>query len=148
MGRGSALVWLVLALVTPSAVLAQEQFLCLGDKATGFRWDGRSWVTTDFTVGQDKFLVQEVAPKEYGFKVYNYVVKKFGSDEITHHCDRSKMGDGKMGARILCGGLGYGMLIDVVSMRYQEVYGLGYIDGKDAPGNTPSFTIGTCTRLK
>jgi hypothetical protein len=40
------------------------------------------------------------------------------------------------------------MLIDTTALRYQELYGLGFIDGEDKPGNTPFLTIGKCTRLQ
>ena len=133
----------VLALA--ESALAEEQLICVGDKATGFKWTGRSWAEASFHVSKDKFLVQEIAPIEMLGATYTFKVQKFGEKVPTIHCTRH--GEPK-NWRLICGGLGYGMMIDSKSMRFQEVYGLGYIDGEDAPGNTPSLTIGTCVRLK
>lgn len=128
-------------------VMAGEQYLCIGEKGTGFKWDGKQWATAVFDVASDKYVVQEVTPQEIFGRKLNFEVKRFGSDKVQFSCERLESKDFKS-ARILCGGLGYGMLIDTKTLRYQEVYGLGYIDGNDTVGNTPSFSIGTCSRLQ
>ena len=125
---------------------AEERYLCVAEKGTGFKWDGKSWVTTVFDVATDKFLVQRVPRETVLGVVWNFEVKRLGSDEIFFSCfgpDETNKGD-----RIICGGLLRGMLIDTKTLRYHELYGLGYIDGQDAEGNTPSLTLGTCSRLK
>lgn len=135
-----------LIFVVPANVLAGESFVCLGEKATGFHWNGSDWAIANFKVSEDKFLVKETPPSELFGTTYNYEVRRFGADKRLFRCERFKIGK-SYSSRIRCGGLGSGMLIDVKSMRFQEVYGFGYIDGKDQPGNTPSITIGKCSRL-
>lgn len=132
--------------INPSGAAALEQYLCIGEKANGFRWNGTEWIHSTFKTDADKFLVYEVKPYELLDKIFTFEVKRFGSDKVVQSCERYKT-ETYVGTRIICGGLGHGMLIDTKSLRYQEVYGLGYIEGKDTDGNTPSLTIGTCTRL-
>jgi hypothetical protein len=38
------------------------------------------------------------------------------------------------------------MLIDLKALKFQELYGIGYLDG-DPEKNTPNLTIGTCAKL-
>src|SRR5262249_50270566 len=122
--------WLALAILSPSSALTAEQLLCIGEQSAGFRWDGKSWVATIFSVEKDKFLVQETEPTKGLFgKLYSYEMRRFGSNELPTSCERPKSDTG-MSSRIVCGGLGYGMLVDVELMRFQEVYGLGYINGQ------------------
>jgi hypothetical protein len=126
-----------------SAAEAQEQFLCVGTKATGFEWSGKDWVQRNFKVDDDKWLVQEVKPRELRGESFNYEASKLGENRGGVACQRQKGS-----SRILCGGLAHGILIDVETMRYHEVYGFGYIDGQDRDGNTPAITLGKCTRIK
>ncbi|MEE1611860.1 hypothetical protein [Microvirga sp. CF3016] len=144
---GSLIALATVLVIRPDTASAFEQYLCIGEKATGFNWNGSAWVQATFKVDNDKFLIQETEPTELLGKTFNVEVKRFGSDRVLHQCERGEY-SGKKSNRIICGGLGYGMLIDAKSLRYQEFYGIGYIDGKDEPGNTPSLTLGTCTRLK
>lgn len=76
-------------------------------------------------------------------ETFTFEVKQFGKDAPLFRCTRPGNGN-----RIVCGGLGTGMLIDMGTMRYQELYGFGYINGVDKDANTPSLTIGTCARAK
>lgn len=126
-----------------SEASAQVQLICLGEKAVGFKWSGGQWASATFSVADDKFLVSEVAPMKIGDETFTFEVKKFGREQPVFRCSRPGGGN-----RLTCGGLGYGMLIDMGTMRYQELYGLGYINGNDKDGNTPSLTIGTCARAK
>jgi hypothetical protein len=124
-----------------------EQYICIGEQATGFNWDGKRWVSASFNTANEKFLVQEIQPeRDVLGDEYNVVVKKFGENRNMHTCKRETFRGTKV-PQFVCGGLGYGMVINTKSLRYQEYYGLGYVDGDDKPGNTPSITIGRCTRL-
>lgn len=124
-----------------TTAFAEDQFLCVGEVATGFRWDGNQWVTAKFKVDKDKYLVQEV-PLENG--VTNFHVKRLGESKVAHRCNRSPTSP----TRIACGGLASGMLIDTEKLRFHELFGIGYVDGFDGPDYTPTLTIGTCTRVK
>ena len=59
---------IVFALASAGVAQAQEQFLCIGTKATGFRWDGREWTNATFTVEKEKFAGQDVPEYKTGDK--------------------------------------------------------------------------------
>jgi len=128
---------------------ALEKYICIGDQAVGFRLLNGRWSNAVFNVNDDRLMVMEIPPKKsiFGDATINFVVRKFGSDRNLHECSRQTF-DGKPTTRIVCGGLGFGFLMDTKSLRYQDFYGLGYLDGEDRPGNTPSLTIGKCTRVE
>jgi hypothetical protein len=138
----------LLAATAPGVALAQEQYICIGEKATGFKWNGTEWTPTTFNVDDDKFLVQEISPLKLGEQPvklpYAFEVKRFGKNEIYLTCEHFKLGNL---SRLYCGGVVNGMIIDTNSLRYQEFYGVGYLDGTDNKG-TPNVTIGKCSRVK
>lgn len=124
-----------------------QQFLCLGDKSTGFKWNGTEWAITKFSTKDDRFILQEKQkPLVWQGRTFTYEVKRFGDRQAGELLCEANETSGNL--RLICGGLGSGILFDSGSMRFHELYGLGYVDGKDAPGNTPALTIGTCTRLR
>ena len=136
----------ILALAgTTSVSIAQENLLCLGEKSTGFHWNGSSWDATTFNVTDARYVVKPVAEYEYvdGNKV-NYEITRLGESFSAHKCFRG-MYNGAAVDQIACGGLGFGFIVNFKTLRFQEVYTLGFVDGSDAGGNTPSLTIGRCS---
>jgi hypothetical protein len=137
------LVWAFgLSAVIAWPALAQETLVCVADKSTGFSWNGSSWITSDFNTGNQKYLVKPVP--EYGtdFKV-NYEIRAFGSDVAKHRCFRKEGW-----SEVTCGGLHFwGFMLNFESLRFQEYYGVGYVDGRDSVENTPALTIGTCSKM-
>jgi len=81
MKAGAVIRVLLLSVTLPTSVLAQEQFICLGNKATGFKWDGKNWVVSRFNGDEDKFLVQEITPKELSGETVNFEAKKRGESK-------------------------------------------------------------------
>jgi hypothetical protein len=151
MGKHDLLLALLsVALVaSPSTAAEMEQYLCVADQSTGFKWEGNRWVSQSFNVQNDRFVFQEV-PERKGLVSsddVNFIVKRLGSADELFQCSRFVSKTFK-GNRVVCGGLGYGMVMDTKSLRYQEFYGMGFIEGTDQPGNTPNITIGKCTRLQ
>lgn len=132
-------------LMLPLPAMA-ESFICMADLSTGFWWSGREWQQATFTVKDDRYLVEELPPQSSGR--YNYAVKKVGADGILHNCTRDLLSDGRRTDRIVCGGQAMGFLMDVKTLRFQDLYGIGFVDGGDSTTNTPSLTIGKCTRLR
>ncbi len=41
----------------------------------------------------------------------------------------------------------YNFHMDLDNLRYQEIYGYGYVDGMDRPTDTPSIAIGKCVKV-
>lgn len=123
-----------------------DEWLCVAQQATGFKWLNERWTQTNFTVEGDSFVVAEVEPHQNfsGGETVGVEVTHLGDDYPRHNCPPFFAEDSE---GIACGGLGYGFVFNRKALRFQEYYGLGYVDGEDAPGNTPSITIGTCTKL-
>lgn len=126
--------------------VAADQFLCVSEQSTGFRWKNGSWRQEDFKVGE-KYLVVAVPEYEHFGEKVNYEIRTFGSDKVEHRCRGDDPVSNEYGTSIMCGGVGYGLRMDTKTMRFQEVFGLGYVEGWDKPESTPAFTIGTCSRL-
>ena len=134
-----AIATILLAVTT--AAYAQEQFVCIGTKSTGFRWDGRQWSPSGFKVDGEMYMVQEIKEETFGDRVVNFKINKFG-ESISYDCHRPKEG-----FRILCGGVAIGTVIDTKRLRFIRHYLYGYLDG-DTEGDTPFILIGTCTRMR
>lgn len=133
-------------LCNAAAAVAGDQFLCIAEKATGFSWENGEWRRASFKTG-DKHLVVEVPEYSFIGEKYNYEVRAFGSDKVEHRCVGSKSVLPEKGTRVLCGGIGFGFTMDTGTLRFQEYYGLGYVDGGDSNANTPYISIGVCSRL-
>ncbi len=132
-----------------SAAQANDRFSCVADQTTGFKWDGKKWITATFPVSADKIALEEVAPIKSSTddREFNYVVKKVGYSAPVYECARGVF-QGRRSNQMNCGGLGYGFSFDFRTMRYQEYHGLGYVDGQDREGASPLITIGRCTRVQ
>jgi hypothetical protein len=42
----------------------------------------------------------------------------------------------------------YEYIINLETLRFLEVYARGYVDGRDEEGNSPSITVGKCSRIQ
>src|SRR5262245_65466236 len=138
------LVWmplLAMLLVSPAAAL--EKYLCIADQSTGFKWDGSEWVTASFRIDNMKFVVYEVA----GNAEVNFEVKQVGEEFPRHSCNGRRF-EQEYYPAMACGGLGFGFVMSFKTLRFQDYYGIGYVHGPDEPGNTPSLTIGKCSKLE
>lgn len=133
----------VMGVGLPIAAQSQETLICLADLSTGFRFENGNWNIARFTTGNDRFLVRPLTDNERVNSSFNYIITRIGESTPSHECLR-RPGS----SRIICGGLGLGMIVDFATLRFQEVYGRGFIDGIDGPGDTPSITIGKCSKVK
>ena len=143
-------IWLLAALWAQpvGTALALEKYICIAEQTTGFWWNAttKAWEQAKFK-GGDKWLIEELVPTKVLSRTFNYQVKKFGQDVAQHLCERPLIGNERV-TRIMCGGLPYGLMMDTKTLRYQEFYSHGYVDGGDSTANTPAVTIGTCTKLE
>jgi hypothetical protein len=123
-----------------------EQYLCVADKSTGFKWNETEWASVDFIVSEKRFVIQgdlAVDTKEMGHR--HFATKNIGNNTTQHECSRQENAD-YTSNRIIRGGLGIGLLVDTKTLRFQELHGIGFLEG-DKEGNTPALTRGKCTRL-
>lgn len=123
-----------------------EKYLCVADQSAGFKWTGRKWDQSTFTIDKDRFLVEEVKERSGLKGKVNYIVKQIGSDKELYECSRGEY-QGTRFERIWCGLQSDGMMMNVKTLRFQTYYLLGYVDGEDGDSGTPSITIGKCTLL-
>ena len=133
--------------------IVNESFICVADKATGFYHDGDSgWISADFKIGDEKFVLRSLSDSEISnYKILN---KLTDSDAPPTH-GRFNLGDEH--ASMYCTAktttlfcnmhTSFGELrFDSSSLRYQETYFGNYWVGADENDNTPSITIGRCTK--
>jgi hypothetical protein len=133
---------LALTMLTATAVAQPDTFLCIADKSTGFKLQGKQWDIANFKIEDTRYLVKAV-PERMGLdgKV-NYEITPFGEKYALHECYREGTVE-----QIACGGLGIGFLMNFRTLRFQEMYGIGYVSGEDDGNNTPYMTIGKCSPL-
>lgn len=145
--KGAMNLLLVILLMTPVVGLTAESeerdgYLCIPSYSTGFiyRKSGK-WVPTNFDISGDKYLLTK---KETGW-VWNKVGQKWFT---AVNCeDRGK-------GYLKCDGLlnpthMTEIRMNRITLRYQAIHPYGYVnaDVKVDGKLTPSFTIGTCSRL-
>ncbi len=143
LGKRATLFAAVLILsVTSAAADEDAKYLCIGNKSTGFKYENGNWNSVDFKVDK-RYLV---AVKKHWFKdEVLYSITEFGKDRASFYCD--KEAPDKYGYIICEEGLG-SFRVNIRTLRYMDVYPVGYIDGKDNNAtDTPSIEIGTCTKL-
>jgi uncharacterized protein YerC len=127
----------------PIAAQSQETLICLADLSTGFQFKNGNWTIANFTTGNDRFIVKPLTQQERLIQPFNYIVTRIGESTATHECNRRPDS-----SQMICGGLGIGMIVNFTTLRFQEIYGLGFIDGNDRPGgDTPAMTIGKCSKV-
>ncbi|MBX5148503.1 hypothetical protein [Rhizobium lentis] len=119
-----------------------ETLLCVEDVAGGLRFIDGQWQGVKFKTGATQYAITATASDPL-----TYQVKQIGKDFVQFTCSRFKFDNGTLSDQIICGGLGYGMIINFAKLRYVEVYSLGYIDDDRSGQNTPSITGGKCSTI-
>ena len=141
---GSILVFL--SLLTPSAAHPVTKYLCIATQAVGFSFDRQTgqWRPARFSVRGEKYLLEK--------RSQGWSWNQFGSSSPGGKC-----GDVNAGGYISCQDAAKEISFDQKTLRFQEIYPLGYVGGLwRALGNanvevegsdTPSIEIGVCTAL-
>ncbi|PWJ87390.1 hypothetical protein C8D77_117106 [Mesorhizobium loti] len=127
------------ALLSQSLPAEAGQFFCAADLSTGFKFTGTGWLSTNFIVTDMRFTI---APADSSGSTYT--VTKLGEAYPTHRCTNDLPPGGPI--HLLCGGLGSGFVFNEATLRFQETYGFGFIDG-DSTQDTPAITIGKCSSI-
>jgi hypothetical protein len=117
-----------------------ESYLCLAEASGGIKYLNGNWTGTRFKT-EEKYLVTRDSSQPNKFKV-----TEVGKSYPLHKCDVITDTAGKE-TRLICGGLGYGMIISLSDLRYTEVYSLGYIENDKSGDNTPSISGGICSKI-
>lgn len=132
----------VVGLASPSASQSQETLICLADLSTGFRLENGNWTITQFNTGNQRFLVSPIKDQDPLKASFNYTVTRIGDAAPRYYCSRIVNQ-----TQMVCGGMGWGFVVNFSTLRFQDIYGIGFLDGTDQPGNTPGMTIGKCSRV-
>ena len=141
--NGSALSSCVL-LTLGAALLQQKQYLCVADKATGFKFDGvlSRWTSANFRADA-KYLV---APSKLAG--YAWQVTRMGEQTATALCKEDFNEYGYLN----CEGGGGTFRFNRKNGRFLKAYSVGYVnvlpgvnDITDAGSDTPNLEIGTCS---
>lgn len=133
--------------VAHAQVVGPETFLCVADKATGFFFDKvkKEWVSTNFRTSA-KYLVTPSNQPDVSWEV-----KQVGEKWAHATCARDFNSNGNL----ICEGFGTEFRFNRNSLRYMNVYLIGYWSdgnpksgvGGEEGGNTPSIEIGKCSPL-
>lgn len=132
-----------IGLLSASGHALAAEWLCIPDLATGFVFEQGRWQTTSFRTQGKTIVVVEVPPYDFAGRLVGVEVTHTGDSFPYHRCPPLPAD----APHVTCGGLGVGFLFNAETLRYQENYGLGFVDGGDSPDNTPSIEIGRCSRL-
>lgn len=129
------------ALAATASCMAQEGYICLSDKSTGFRrTDSQAWVATNFKTDGQKFLL--------ALKGGAWKWSEFGKDDLF---TGAECGSFSEYGYLRCTGLGTELVFNRKNLRFQMTFQGGYItEGVVDPKygfDTPYLTIGSCSKL-
>jgi hypothetical protein len=81
---------LITSFLLIGAVSAQDQFLCLGDKGSGFKFDtsAKQWKEATFAVGDARYVVRKT--KEGDAFKWPWIVTAFGEEFPHAWCEEER----------------------------------------------------------
>jgi hypothetical protein len=141
-----AFVILLVCLIS-TAANADESYLCIGEKATGFSFNEKTkeWGISSFKV--HKYIVKKDSPDKGQWKVY-----RFGNNTPEVECGYGFIVD----TTLICeAGVGVEFRMNKINNRFLYLYYLGYWTdyekkAKEMFGegmNTPYMEIGKCSKI-
>jgi len=141
-------IFLILAFSSTSAAQQIEAFLCIPDKATGFKYNetSKQWEETTFKTDH-KYLITR--PSHQSLNINSaWVVKEFGSELVSMWCED----DFDEFGFLFCKSYEAEMRFNRENSRFLYFYSLGYYNKKTSAypedgGGTPLVEIGTCSKL-
>ena len=119
------------------------KWLCIADAATGFSYKNGRWVSTNFNVDDNRFIVFK---KQYSLV---YEVRKMG----YHFGSSCRKDDPDEEGWIQCEGILETWRMNIFSLRYLRANLIGYViedldeDERLAKASTPFIEIGRCSPL-
>jgi hypothetical protein len=130
--------------LAPSPAAAIDKYVCIGEQATGFHWNGTTWAQTALQVADQKYIIADVDPKDFRSQNGRYTVSVTGLGEHfpSSLCETPQF------ETISCHSEAYGeMRINLHNLRWLSFYPHGYVNGADNNDDTPGVTIGRCSKL-
>ncbi|NTE87238.1 hypothetical protein [Agrobacterium rubi] len=137
---GKCLLAVTVFLASNSPGFSQSYF-CIQEAAGGLKPLNGEWSGTAFKPS-GKYLVARDPENQK-----EWTVTEIGKTYALHRCPVIMTSENVEADQIICGGLGYGMVINFAVMRYVEVYTFGYINNDKSGNNTPSVSGGMCSKI-
>lgn len=133
------------AIAFPSLASAQEteRWLCIADQSTGFAFNRAKpgWASGNFTINNDRFILQRpAAGLPLGTRA-KWVVTRVGEKMPTSYCTQ-EFED----TLLTCGSMTK-FTFSKKTLRFQAVYEYGYVEPDTEGADTPSITIGRCSPI-
>lgn len=134
---------LVFALLGVAFPAAATDWICVPDMSTGFKWKSTRWESVNFNTDHT-YIVSEVPSYDWLGAQIGAEVNRPGSPYAEYRCEGSIPDNGVL----VCGAPAMNFIFNSGTLRYQEYYGIGFLDGSDTEGNTPFIEIGKCSALR
>lgn len=137
--------------------LMSGEYYCVATASGGVIYDEaeKDWVGTKFQVSNDRLIVRVTATGifPYGSEkvmTMGYEIEVASPGGPTSTCFSESTGRRFALDIIFMASCTTGLLeyrFNLRALRYMESYAIGFLDGSDAPGNTPSVTVGKCSKF-
>lgn len=134
------LIALMIAPIFSTSTASAETLLCVEQVSGGMKFMEGDWQATKFKTGL-QYVVTERKNDPF-----SYDIKEMGKADPIFSCTRNSY-SGQLSSRIICGGLGYGMIVDFSALKFMTVYTMGYIEDDRSGNNTPAVTGGKCSTI-
>jgi hypothetical protein len=119
------------------------KLICTTDQVTGFYFENGKWVRSHFQVSSKPYVVRPANASESRNGRFAYIVVETGTQRPKYYCITNHIS-----RRLTCGNSNSGMIVDFESLRFNEYYTHGFIDGRDSNDDTPSISIGYCAKVE
>jgi len=136
--RNLIAIGMILAFSNAASAQEIEGYLCIGEKATGFKFNETTkfWDYANFFAEDKKYIIK----RENG-EPYVWTITEFGEDLIE--CGDTE--DFNNYGWISCEDYGTVYKFNKIHMRYIKIYEVGGVIPMS--GDTPFIEIGTCAKL-
>ncbi|KSV95408.1 hypothetical protein [Sinorhizobium sp. GL28] len=124
-----------------ASIAHAETMICVEEVSGGLKFIDGAWQATKFKVTGTQYVISPNpdVPNQYA-------VKEIGKAYSSFRCER-KVFDGELSDQMVCGGMGYGMIVNFKMLRYTQLYTFGYIEDDRSGENTPYVTGGKCSTI-
>lgn len=118
-----------------------EQFLCSPDAVGGvaFKPGQNQWVGTNFKTGPD-LIISHPSADHFAYGHAEIIVTALGSNAPHIWCESGFSTKGVLHCDV---GF-YTFKFNKSTLRFIEIYKVGFISGEDNNDNTPAISIGKC----
>lgn len=127
---------LLLCAVSSGAVAQTEGYVCIADKAVGFKFDNssRKWLPANFDVSSSRYLLSK-STSGWEWKAFG---EKFGDDCAGGFSEFNVIRCEAIFDKVI--------VMNRETLRYQLIYGIA-TTVRNAKGDTPFIEVGSCAKM-